>query len=160
MGPFDTADLAIAVSNAGALGVVSRTLVPIGISPPDRLRENIRKVAARAPLFGVNIPVSAEYVRQIKDSGALHFHVVSSVEHALKAERAGVDLLIASGYEAGGHLPHDPVTTSVLLPAVVRAVKIPVVAAGGFADGAGLVAALAGVQVRLAPSATTATKPR
>lgn len=70
MGPFDTADLAIAVSNAGALGVVSRTLVPIGISPPDRLRENIRKVAARAPLFGVNIPVSAEYVRH-KEAGAL-----------------------------------------------------------------------------------------
>jgi NAD(P)H-dependent flavin oxidoreductase YrpB (nitropropane dioxygenase family) len=190
MGPFDTRELAVAASSAGALGVVSRTLVPVGVSPAARLRENIEKVASRAPRFGVNIPVSSEYlqhkaagtlvdvavearrdpevarrlrviitsagnpvphVRRIKDSGALHFHVVSSVEHALKAERAGVDLVIASGWEGGGHLAHDPVTTSVLLPAVVRAVKVPVVAAGGFADGAGLVAALAhgaeGIQI-------------
>jgi enoyl-[acyl-carrier protein] reductase II len=78
----------------------------------------------------------------IKESGALWFHVVPSVSHALKAERAGADLVIASGREGGGHVAFEPVHTMVLLPAVVRAVDLPVVGAGGFCDGAGLAAAL------------------
>ena len=78
----------------------------------------------------------------IKESGALWFHVVPSVNHALKAERAGVDLVIASGREGGGHVAFEPVHTMVLLPAVVEAVGLPVVGAGGFCDGAGLAAAL------------------
>ena len=79
----------------------------------------------------------------IKESGALWFHVVPSVRHALKAQKAGVDVVIASGREGGGHVAFQPVHSMVLLPAVVRAVDLPVVAAGGFSDGGTLVSALA-----------------
>jgi NAD(P)H-dependent flavin oxidoreductase YrpB (nitropropane dioxygenase family) len=79
----------------------------------------------------------------IKPSGVKWFHVVPSVRHAQRCERAEVDLIIASGHEGGMHIAWEPVHTMVLLPAVVRAVKTPVVGAGGFCDGATLVAALA-----------------
>jgi enoyl-[acyl-carrier protein] reductase II len=79
----------------------------------------------------------------IKESGALWFHVAPSVYHARKAESAGADAVIASGREGGGHVAFEPIHTMVLLPSVIEAVNIPVVAAGGFCDGAGLVAALA-----------------
>lgn len=140
MGPFDTADLAIAVSNAGALGVVSRTLVPIGISPPDRLRENIRKVAARAPLFGVNIPVSAEYVRH-KEAGTHKELILKATER---------DTLVVPGASGGCRVLRTPGSEAWLSEASAGFARIETEAA----------AALAGVQVRLAPSATTATKPR
>ena len=79
----------------------------------------------------------------IKPSGVKWFHVVPSVRHALRAERAGVDAIISSGQEGGGHVAWEPVHTMVLLPAIVRAVNIPVIGAGGFGTGASLIAALA-----------------
>lgn len=79
----------------------------------------------------------------IKPSGVKWFHVVPSVRHAQRCERAGVDAVIASGHEAGGHTAWEPVHTMVLLPAVARAVSAPVIGAGGFCDGASLAAALA-----------------
>lgn len=79
----------------------------------------------------------------IKPAGLRWFHVVPSVKHARRAERAGVDAVIASGQEGGGHVAWEPVHTMVLLPAITRAVSIPVIGAGGFADGRSLAAALA-----------------
>jgi len=83
------------------------------------------------------------YLKKIRDAGMLHFHNVPTVYHAKKAEKAGLDGLVVTGYEAGGHVAYEPIHTIVLVPAVVEAVKIPVVAGGGICDGAGLVAALA-----------------
>jgi len=87
----------------------------------------------------------------IKSMGVKWFHVVPSVKHALRAEKAGVDLIIASGHEGGMHIAWEPVHSMVLLPAVVKAVKTPVVGAGGFGDGLTLAAALvmgaAGIQM-------------
>jgi len=79
----------------------------------------------------------------IKPSGVKWFHVVPSARHAKRCERAGVDAVIASGQEGGGHVAWEPVHTMVLLPAVARSVSIPVIGAGGFGNGASLVAALA-----------------
>lgn len=79
----------------------------------------------------------------IKPSGVKWFHVVPSVRHPRRCEKAGVDAIIASGHDAGYHVAWEPVHTMVLLPAVVNAVKTPVIAAGGFCDGATLAAALA-----------------
>ena len=178
LGPFETANLAAAISNAGALGMISHPLRP----SPEIIRDNLKNVVKLTdnPL-GVNIRVAREDVRtgapqlidaileerqtnkevekrlkvfltgagdptpfsrKIRDEGLLHFHLVPSVYHAKRAENAGVDVIIASGHEAGGHVHHDPVHTLVLVPSVVKSVKIPVVASGGFCDGAGLAAAL------------------
>jgi len=87
------------------------------------------------------------FTKKLKDAGLIVFHVVPSTYHARKALEAGVDGVIASGHEAGGHVSYDPVHTSVLLPAVVDIVKkenpeMPVVSAGGWCDGRGLAAAL------------------
>jgi len=82
-------------------------------------------------------------VRTFKEAGLLHGHVVPTVYHAVKAQRAGVDFIVAEGYESGGHVGYQPVHTLVLLPAVVDAVSVPVVAAGGICDARGFVAALA-----------------
>jgi enoyl-[acyl-carrier protein] reductase II len=83
------------------------------------------------------------FTKKFKDVGLKVLHVVPTVRHAKKAEEVGCDAVIASGYEAGGHVSPTPVHTNVLVPAVVDAVKIPVIAAGGFADGRGLASALA-----------------
>ena len=79
----------------------------------------------------------------IKPSGVKWLHVIPSVRHAKRCEKAGVDIIIASGHEGGFHIAWEPVHTMVLLPAVVKAVKTPVVGAGGFCDGSTLVSALA-----------------
>jgi len=79
----------------------------------------------------------------IKASGLKWFHVVPSVRHAKRAEKAGVDAVIASGHEGGGHVAWEPVHTMAILPSVVNAVSVPVIGAGGFCDGATLAAALA-----------------
>lgn len=79
----------------------------------------------------------------IRESGMLHFHAVSSVRHALTAEREGVDAVIATGFEAAGHVGHKPVHTFVLVPSVAAAVGIPVIAAGGIVDGVALAGAFA-----------------
>ena len=100
------------------------------------MRERLRVIITSA---GDPLP----WTDVIKPSGVKWFHVVPSVRHALRAERAGVDAIIASGQEGGGHVAWEPVHTMVLLPAIVRAVKTPVIGAGGFGNGASLVAALA-----------------
>jgi enoyl-[acyl-carrier protein] reductase II len=114
---------------------VIRTTIEARDEDPE-MRERLRVIITSAgdPLPWTDI---------IKPSGVKWFHVVPSVRHAKRAERAGVDGIIASGQEGGGHVAWEPVHTMVLLPAVVRAVKTPVIGAGGFGSGTSLVAALA-----------------
>ncbi len=163
MGGATSPALTAAISNAGGLGMVA------GIStPPDRLRQVIHETQARtqAP-FGVNlvfkddvapqldvvleaqVPVvslfwgdPSPYVNRIHAAGAKVMHTVSSADEAKRSADAGTDILIAQGWEAGGHVP-GKVSTLVLIPAVVDAVPtLPVVAAGGIADGRAIIAAL------------------
>ena len=160
------AELAAAVSNAGALGMIS------GVLSPEKLRQEIRKARSlTSKPFGVNVPImllrdrvkeildviieekvdvvvtaagSPElYTKHLKAAKLNVIHVVSAVSHAQKAEAAGVDAVVASGIEAGGFLSYDEITTLVLVPQVVDAVRVPVIAAGGIADARGLVAAFA-----------------
>ncbi len=173
------AELAAAVSNAGALGIVSPTA---GMRLEDDMEENLRSHIRKAKSltekpFAVNFPLQtpdveklidaaieegvkvvttsagnpALYTAYLKEAGVKVLHVVASVRHAQGAERHGVDAVIAEGYEAGGHNGFDGLSTFVLVPQVVDAVSVPVVAAGGIADARGLVAALAlgaeGVQI-------------
>ncbi len=156
--------LAAAVSNAGGLG-----LIGAGSMYPDVLREHIQKCkkATNKP-FGVNIPLfypdlkeileiileenvkivftSAGnpklYTKFLKDHGITVVHVVSSVKFALKSQEAGVDAIVAEGFEAGGHNGREETTTFTLIPMVSEKVAIPVIAAGGIANGKGMLAAL------------------
>ena len=166
-------ELAAAVSNAGGLG-----LIGAGSMSPEVLREHIVKCrqATRYP-FGVNVPLmrpqAAELMQVIAEekvkivftsagspkkwTGWLHehgikvAHVVSSSAFAAKCEAAGVDAVVAEGFEAGGHNGKEETTTMCLIPAVRRATKLPLIAAGGFATGDAMLAAEAmgadGVQV-------------
>lgn len=165
--------LASAVSNAGALG-----LIGAGSMKSDLLREHIQKTsAATTQSFGVNIPLlrgdidelinvvleekvkiiftsaghPARHIEKFKNVGCVVVHVIANVKQALKAEECGCDAIVAEGFEAGGHNGMDEITTLALVPQVVDAVKIPVIAAGGIADGRGMVAAFAlgaeGVQI-------------
>ena len=157
--------LASAVSNAGGLGMIGS-----GSMYPDVLKEHIRKckLATRNP-FAVNIPllypdidkhieaVIEEKVKIVftsagnprtwtpvlKDNGITVVHVISSSTFARKSEAAGCDAVVAEGFEAGGHNGREETTTMVLIPAVVDAVKIPVIAAGGKATGRQMFAAMA-----------------
>jgi len=173
------AELAAAVSNAGGLGIISPNAdMARDGNPAENLRSQIRKAKALTDRpFGVNFPLQdpgvreqmdvaieekipvvttsagnpATYTQFLKDAGIKVLHLVASVRHATGAERRGVDAVIAEGYEAGGHNGFDELPTFVLVPQVVDAVEIPVVAAGGIGDARGLVAALAlgaeGVQI-------------
>jgi enoyl-[acyl-carrier protein] reductase II len=155
--------LAAAVSNAGGLG-----LIGAGSMYPDVLKEHIRKckMATNKP-FGVNVPLlypdidelmaviisegisivftsagnPSIWTPRLLDKGITVTHVVSSVKFAKKAEQAGVHAVVAEGFEAGGHNGREETTSLVLLPMVADAVKIPVIAAGGFASGRSLLAA-------------------
>jgi NAD(P)H-dependent flavin oxidoreductase YrpB (nitropropane dioxygenase family) len=200
MGPYSTNHLAVAVSNAGALGILSTSVLIMG-TMAQQLTELVsggetgttydvlKKVLYRVKeatkkskgIFGINCLVSLEmtpaaeeiirgtidarnedpdmkerlrviitsagdpvpWAAKMKPSGVKWFHVVPSVRHAKRCESAGVDGIIASGHEGGYHVSWEPVHTMVLLPAVVNAVKTPVIGAGGFCDGATIVAALA-----------------
>jgi len=156
--------LASAVSKAGALGMIGS-----GSMYPDVLRQHIRKCrAATDKPFGVNIPLIYPDIDKhiqivveekvpivftsagnpktwtgiLKESGATVVHVVSSSLFAKKAEAAGCDAVVAEGFEAGGHNGREETATMVLVPAVTRAVKIPVIAAGGIATGRQMLAAM------------------
>ena len=165
--------LASASSNSGILG-----LIGAGSMYPDVLRKHIQKctLATDKP-FGVNVPLlypNIEEIMQIiveedvkivftsagnpstwthwlKNHGITVVHVVSSVKFALKAETAGVDAIVAEGFEAGGHNGREETTTFTLIPMVCKAVSIPVIAAGGIATGKGMLSAMAlgaqGVQI-------------
>ncbi len=165
--------LAAAVSNAGALGLIGS-----GSMYPDVLRYHIQqcKRVTDKP-FGVNVPLMYPDIEKhiqiiieegvkivftsagnpktwtgiLKEKGITVVHVVSSSRFALKAEQAGCDAVVAEGFEAGGHNGREETTTMVLIPAVADAVSIPVIAAGGIANGRQMLAAIAlgaqGVQI-------------
>ena len=156
--------LASAVSNAGGLG-----LIGAGSMYPEVLREHIQKCqkATNKP-FGVNVPMLYPNIEEImkilveegvkivftsagnpktwttylKDNGIKVAHVVSSAKFALKAQEAGVDAVVAEGFEAGGHNGRDETTTLTLIPIVRENIKIPLIAAGGIATGRGMMAAM------------------
>ena len=165
--------LASAVSNAGGLG-----LIGAGSMYPEVLKEHIIKCkAATDQPFGVNLPLlypdidkhvqtiieqkipivftsagnPKTWTNILKQNGIIVVHVVSSSLFAQKAEAAGVDAVVAEGFEAGGHNGREETTTMVLIPAVREAVKIPMIAAGGIATGRQMLAAMVlgadGVQI-------------
>ncbi|WP_300023441.1 nitronate monooxygenase [uncultured Maribacter sp.] len=156
--------LASAVSNAGGLGVIGA-----GSMYPDVLREHIQKCKkATSKPFGVNIPmlypdidklmdiIVEENVKIVftsagnpktwtpflKEKGITVVHVVSSLKFALKAQDAGVDAIVAEGFEAGGHNGRDETTTMVLIPTIKEKIHIPLIAAGGIATGKAMLAAM------------------
>ena len=134
--------LASAVSNAGGLG-----LLGAGSMHPETLREHIRKChAATHNPFGVNIVFTsagspAKWTGWLKERGVRVVHVVSSSRFAMKAEEAGVDAVVAEGFEAGGHNGREETTTLCLMPAVRAATTLPLIAAGGIATGEAMLAA-------------------
>lgn len=157
--------LAAAVSEAGGLGLIGS-----GSMTPELLREHIRKCrSATDKPFGVNVPLMYGYAEQIMhviadegvpvvftsagnpktwtgflhDAGCKVAHVVSSSRFALKSRDAGVDAVVAEGFEAGGHNGREESTTMVLVPQVRSAIEIPLIAAGGIASGEGMAAAFA-----------------
>ena len=165
--------LASASSNAGILG-----LIGAGSMYPEVLREHIQKCkkATNKP-FGVNVPMLYPNIEDImniiveedvkivftsagnpntwtkwlQDKGIIVVHVVSSVKFALKAQEAGVDAVVAEGFEAGGHNGRDETTTLTLIPMVKEKINIPLIAAGGIATGKGMLATMVlgadGVQI-------------
>ncbi len=166
-------ELAAAVSKSGGLGIIGA-----GSMYPEILRQHIQKLkAATDKPFAVNLPLlypeiekhleivekegvpiiftsagnPGKYTGQLKAAGKTVVHVVSNVRFALKAQEAGVDAVVAEGFEAGGHNGREETTTLCLVPLIRDAVSIPLIAAGGIADGRAMLAAFAlgaeGVQV-------------
>ncbi|MCX6311695.1 MAG: nitronate monooxygenase [Bacteroidetes bacterium] len=158
-------ELAAAVSNAGGLG-----LIGAGSMYPDVLREHILKCkAATNKPFGVNLPLLYPDIEKhvqiiieegvkivfssagnpktwtsiLKEKGIKVVHVVANVKFAQKAVDAGVDAIVAEGFEAGGHNGREETTTMVLIPMMKNAIRIPIIAAGGIASGRQMVAAIA-----------------
>ena len=156
--------LASAASNSGILG-----LIGAGSMYPDVLREHIQKCKqATDKPFGVNVPMLYPNIEEImniiveegvkivftsagnpktwtawlKERGITVVHVVSSVKFALKAQAAGVDAVVAEGFEAGGHNGREETTTLTLIPMVKEQLEIPLIAAGGIATGRGMLAAM------------------
>ncbi len=166
-------ELASAVSNAGGLGLIGS-----GSMYPDILREHIKKCkqATNNP-FGVNVPLlypnieehikiiieegvkivftsagnPKTWTKHLKDHGIKVVHVVSNVKFAIKCQEAGVDAIVAEGFEAGGHNGREETTTLVLIPQVKKSINIPLIAAGGIGSGRAMAAAFAlgaqGVQI-------------
>lgn len=158
-------ELASAVSNAGGLGLLGS-----GSMYPDVLRDQIRKCkAATDKPFGVNVPLlypnieehmkiiieegvkivftsagnPKTWTNHLKEHGIKIVHVVSNVKFALKCQEAGVDAIVAEGFEAGGHNGREETTTMVLVPQVRKAIQIPLIAAGGIGYGSQMAAAFA-----------------
>jgi enoyl-[acyl-carrier protein] reductase II len=157
-------ELASSVSNAGGLGIIGS-----GSMYPDVLDKHIIKckLATDRP-FAVNLPLlypnieehiytiikqkvpivftsagnPKTWTKTLKDAGIIVVHVVSSVKFALKAQNAGVDAVVAEGFEAGGHNGREETTTLCLIPEVSKAISIPLIAAGGIANGTGMLAAM------------------
>lgn len=157
--------LASAVSNSGGLG-----LIGAGSMHPETLREHIRKCkAATDKPFGVNVPLMYPeidtimdiiisegvkivftsagnpklWTKKLQDNGIIVTHVVSSSKFALKCQEAGVDVVVAEGFEAGGHNGREETSTMVLIPQVRQSIHIPLIAAGGIGTGNGMLAAFA-----------------
>ncbi|MDO8998751.1 MAG: nitronate monooxygenase [Bacteroidota bacterium] len=158
-------ELASAVSNAGGLGLLGS-----GSMYPDVLREQIQKCkkATNKP-FGVNVPLlypniedhikiiieegvkivftsagnPKTWTKHLKEHGITVVHVVSALKFALKCEEAGVDAIVAEGFEAGGHNGREETTTLVLIPQIKKAISIPLIAAGGIGFGSQMAAAFA-----------------
>ncbi len=165
--------LASAVSNAGGLGLIGS-----GSMHPDTFLEHVRKCkAATKEPFGVNVPLlypqideiikiiiaegikivftsagsPKKYTSVLKENGITVVHVVSGYKFAVKCQEAGVDAVVAEGFEAGGHNGIDETTTMALIPMVRKSIDLPLIAAGGIGTGASMLAAFAlgadGVQV-------------
>ena len=165
--------LASAVSNAGGLGLIGS-----GSMHPETFLEHVRKCkGATEKPFGVNVPLlypqtdeivkiilqegikivftsagsPKKYTSVLKEKGIIVVHVVSSAKFAVKCQEAGVDAVVAEGFEAGGHNGIDETTTMALIPMVRKSIDLPLIAAGGIATGASMLAAFAlgadGVQV-------------
>ncbi|TGD37046.1 NAD(P)H-dependent flavin oxidoreductase [Brevibacterium aurantiacum] len=187
LGPFTTAKIAAAVSQAGGLGTISMPGMPEDLSEGMRtLRSHIEQCAELTDKpFAVNLPVGVdhdgtvlpftdtyirgvlearksdaalekqltvlttsagfpgEYCGMIKDAGLIHQHKVGSTHQARKSEDAGVDVVIAAGFEMGGHAPASRMHTFVLVPNITESISVPVLLTGGARDGRGLAAALA-----------------
>ena len=166
-------ELASAVSNAGGLGLIGS-----GSMYPEVLREHIQKCKkATDKPFGVNIPLiypnidehiqiiidegvkivfssagnPKKYTSYLQENGIIVVHVIANTKFALKSVDAGVDAIVAEGFEAGGHNGKDEITTMCLIPKIADEVNIPVIAAGGIADGRAMLAAMClgadGVQI-------------
>ena len=156
--------LASAVSNSGGLGIIGA-----GSMYPEVLREHVQKCKkATDKPFAVNVPMLYPQIKEIidiiveegvkivftsagnpktwtsflKEKGITVVHVVSSVKFALKAQEAGVDAVVAEGFEAGGHNGREETTTFTLIPMVKEKISIPLIAAGGIATGRGMLAAM------------------
>lgn len=106
-------------------------------------RRNDSAAERQLRLMTTSAGFAGDFGRQIRDAGMIHQHKVGAPHHAEKAEKAGADFVIASGYEMGGHTLNVPITTMVLAPEVIERVRIPVIISGGLKDGRGLAAALA-----------------
>ena len=157
--------LAAAVSNAGGLGLIGS-----GSMTPDILREHIRKCKdATDKPFGVNVPIFFRHTQEtmdvileekvpivftsaghpilwtakLHDAGIKVAHVIANTKYAIKCEEAGVDAIVAEGFEAGGHNGKEETGTMVLIPQIRKEISIPLIAAGGIATGAGMLAAFA-----------------
>jgi enoyl-[acyl-carrier protein] reductase II len=157
-------ELASAVSNAGGLGLIGS-----GSMYPDVLRLHIQKCkAATDKPFGVNVPLlypdiekqmeiiidekvkivftsagnPATWTSILKEKGITVVHVIANTKFALKAEQSGVDAIVAEGFEAGGHNGREETTTMVLIPVIRKSTNLPLIAAGGIATGAGMLAAM------------------
>ncbi len=158
-------ELAAAVSNAGGLGIIGS-----GSMYPDVLRSHIQKCkSATAKPFAVNVPLlypnieehiqiiidekvpivftsagnPKTFTAKLKAAGIVVVHVVSALKFALKCQEAGVDAIVAEGFEAGGHNGREETTTMVLIPQIKAHIQIPIIAAGGIATGAQMAAAFA-----------------
>ena len=164
MGGVSMAELVAAVSNAGGLGVIgAATLDPNGLRAeirktreltdkpfavdllapiPDQIRPHMKVVfEERVEIFVAGLAVPQDFIEEMHEAGMKVMVMIGKVRHAIKAAQAGADVVAAQGTEAGGHT--GEIGTLALVPQVVDAVKIPVLAAGGIADGRGIAAALA-----------------